>query len=126
MNLSGGPVKNLCDKYKLSIDDLIIIHDDMDIEPGSIRVKCGGSSAGHNGLKSLTAKLNSDKYIRVRVGIGHAPGQKPVVDYVLEEPRGKLAKDFESSFSLAAEATIFLLDNPIDRAQQKYNSKNNF
>lgn len=121
MNLSGGPVKKVLEKYKATLDDLIIIHDDMDIEPATIRVRKGGSAAGHNGIKSLIEKLGSEGFARVRIGIGHAPGQKPYVDYVLEEPKGKLKEDFDTSCALAAEATVYLLDHTLDQTQQKYN-----
>lgn len=124
MNLSGGPVKNLVEKYKLSLDDLIIIHDDMDIASGHIRVRRGGSSAGHNGLKSITSKLQSDDYCRVRIGIDHAPGHKPYADYVLDEPRGKRLEEFKLACNLAAECTLFLLNHTLEEAQQKYNCKN--
>lgn len=124
MNLSGGPVKNVLDKYKLSITDLIVIHDDMDISSGSIRVKRGGSSAGHNGIKSICNKLQSQNFIRVRIGIDKAPGRKPVVDYVLEAPKGNQAQQFISACNTAADAALFLLENSLESAQQKFNSKN--
>ena len=121
MNESGGPVKNVLEKYKAKVDDLIIIHDDMDIEPGTIRVRKGGSAAGHNGIKSVIEKLGTQEFLRVRVGIGHAPGKGPYVDYVLSEPKGKLKEDFDASCVLAAEATIYLLDHTLEETQQKYN-----
>lgn len=121
MNLSGGPVKNICDKYSLKKNDLIIIHDDMDILPGNIRVKCGGSSAGHNGLKSISKKLQTDDYLRIRIGIGRAPGQKPYADYVLDEPKGKLLEQFIDSCNLAKEAAIFLLNHSLEQTQQQFN-----
>lgn len=89
MNLSGGPVQKLVHKYNISIDDLIVAHDDLDILPGNIRVKRGGGNAGHNGLKSIDAKLSTKDYVRVRVGIGRPPGRMPVSDYVLAKPKGQ-------------------------------------
>lgn len=121
MNLSGGPVKKVLEKYKANLDDLIIIHDDMDIEPGTIRVKKGGSAAGHNGIKSVIEKLGTQEFLRVRVGIGHAPGKGPYIDYVLNEPKGKLKEDFDASCVLAAEATVYLLNHTLEETQQKYN-----
>ena len=124
MNLSGGPIKNITEKYKVDLDNVYVVHDDMDIVPGSIRVKRGGSSAGHNGLKSISTKLQSDDYTRIRIGIGHAPGQKPYVDYVLEEPKGKLLEAFDQSCRTASDAVIFLFTHTLEQAQQEYNHKN--
>lgn len=121
MNLSGGPVKNVLEKYKAKVEDLIVIHDDMDIESGKIRVRKGGSAAGHNGLKSLFEKLGTQDFIRVRIGIDRAPGQKPYADYVLEEPKGKAKEDFEVGCALSAEATLYLLDHSLEETQQKFN-----
>ncbi|MDO5427216.1 MAG: aminoacyl-tRNA hydrolase [Coriobacteriia bacterium] len=121
MNLSGGPVKNVLEKYEAKVDDLIVIHDDMDIEPGSIRVRKGGSAAGHNGLKSLFEKLGTQDFVRVRIGIGRPSHNGPYTDYVLDEPKGKAKEDFEAGCSLAAEATIYLLYHTLEETQQKYN-----
>lgn len=123
MNLSGGPVKNVLAKYDLSVKDLIIIHDDMDINSKNIKVKCGGSSAGHNGLKSITAKLGTPDYIRIRVGIDKAPGNIPYANYVLNIPKGILMDDFNEACQTASEAAIFLLNNTLDATQQKFNAK---
>ena len=121
MNLSGGPVKNVLDKYKLSVDELIVIHDDMDIEPGSIRVRKGGNAAGHNGLKSLFEKLGTQDFVRVRIGIGRPSHNGPYTDYVLDEPKGKAKEDFEAGCTLAAEASMYLLDHTLEETQQKFN-----
>lgn len=121
MNLSGGPVKNVLEKYKCSIDDLIIIHDDMDIESGRIRVRKGGSAAGHNGLKSIISKLGSQDFIRIRIGIDRAPGQKPYADYVLDEPKGNKLDEFKQGYTTASDATLYLLDHNLEDTQQKYN-----
>lgn len=121
MNLSGGPVKNVLEKYKSSVDDLIVVHDDLDIELGSIRVRKGGSSAGHNGLKSLFEKLGTQDFVRVRIGIGRPSHNGPYTDYVLDEPKGKAKEDLEAGCTLAAEATIYLLDHSLEETQQKFN-----
>lgn len=121
MNLSGGPVKKVLEKYKAKVEDLIVVHDDMDIASGKIRVKSGGSAAGHNGLKSLISKLGTDNFIRIRIGIDRAPGQKPYADYVLEEPKGKAKEDFEVGCAIAAEAALYLLENTLEQTQQKFN-----
>lgn len=121
MNASGGPVKKISEKYKIKIDDLIVVHDDMDILPGKIRVKQGGSNAGHNGLKSISEKLTSDDYKRVRVGIGHASRNKPYIGYVLGTPKGKAQEEFQESIQKASEAVLFMLDHSLEQAQQEFN-----
>ena len=121
MNLSGGPVKNVLEKYKCSISDLIVIHDDMDLPSGSIRVKKGGGAAGHNGIKSLISKLGTEDFLRVRIGIDRPTHAGPYADYVLDEPKGKAKEDFEAGCTLAAEATIYLLDHTLEETQQKFN-----
>lgn len=124
MNLSGGPVKNICDKYKVPKDELIVVHDDMDILPGNIRLKFGGSSAGHNGLKSISQKLQTDDYLRVRIGIGRSPGNKPYNNYVLGVPKGKDLDSFTKSCDIAKDAVLYLFNHSLDQAQQFFNSKN--
>ena len=84
MNISGGSVGEIARFYKIPLKDIIVIHDDLDLPLGKIKVKRGGSSGGHNGLKSLDAHIGVD-YLRVRLGIGH-PGDKDLVsDYVLSD-----------------------------------------
>lgn len=121
MNESGSPTKNVLEKFEAKVDDLIIIHDDMDIEPGTIRVRKGGSAAGHNGIKSVIEKLGTEDFMRVRIGIGHAPGNGPYIDYVLSAPKGKQAEDFNEACVLASEATLYLLNHTLEETQQKYN-----
>lgn len=86
MNISGGPASEIARFYKVPLENIIAIHDDLDLPLGKLRVKRGGSSGGHNGLKSLDSHLGED-YLRIRIGIGH-PGDKNLVsDYVLSDFR---------------------------------------
>lgn len=86
MNISGTPASEITRFYKIPLKDIIVIHDDLDLQLGKLRVKRGGSSGGHNGLKSLDSHLGVD-YLRIRLGIGH-PGDKDLVsDYVLSDFR---------------------------------------
>ena len=87
MNTSGGPLKKVCQAYSATADDVIVIHDELDIDPGTIRVKHGGGLAGHNGLKSIADKLQTKDWTRIRVGIGRPPGRMSVVDWVLGRPK---------------------------------------
>ena len=121
MNASGGPVKKICEKYKIKINDVIVIHDDMDILPSKIKIKQGGSNAGHNGLKSISEKLTSDDYKRIRVGIGHASYNRPYISYVLGTPKGKAKDEFYDSIQKASEAALFMLNHSLDKAQQIFN-----
>lgn len=121
MNTSGGPVKTLSFTYKVSPDHLIVIHDELDIDPGTIRVKFGGGHAGHNGLRSICDKLGTRDWFRVRCGIGRPPGRMPVADWVLSRPKKEAEQDFTQAVQLATQATLFLLENGLEKTQQKFN-----
>ena len=121
MNTSGGPVKTLCSTYKVSPDHLVVIHDELDIDSGTIRVKFGGGHAGHNGLRSICDKLGTRDWFRVRCGIGRPPGRLPVADWVLSRPKKEAEQDFAQAVQLAAQATLFLLENGLEKTQQKFN-----
>lgn len=121
MNVSGGPVKQLCNAYGIAPDHLIVIHDDLDIEPGHIRVKFGGGHAGHNGLRSICDKLGTRDWFRVRCGIGRPPGRMPVTDFVLKVPRKDEADDFAHACDRAVQAVPFLIANGLEKAQNQFN-----
>lgn len=121
MNTSGGPVSKLAAQNKIVPEEILVIHDDMDLEPGSIRVKVGGGHGGHNGLKSLHAKLQSNAYTRVRVGTGHPSGRKSVTDFVLQVPRGEELEAFEHAVALAADASLCVLDEGATKAMNRFN-----
>ena len=121
MNTSGGTVSKIAAQYGMQPQEILVIHDDMDLEPGTIRVKVGGGHGGHNGLKSLHAKLGSDAYLRVRVGTGHPPGRKSVTDYVLQAPRGDENEAFEHAVALAADAALCVLHEGATKAMNTYN-----
>lgn len=121
MNLSGGPVSKLMREYKVPIEDVVVIHDDLDLTPGTIRVKQGGGHAGHNGLRSIIDKTGSRDFKRVRVGIGRPPGKMPVVDFVLAKPRKDAQADFEAGCSRAAEACGYLIQHGLAKTQNTFN-----
>jgi peptidyl-tRNA hydrolase, PTH1 family len=90
MNLSGQSVAALARFYKINPDEVLVVHDELDLAPGIARMKKGGSAGGHNGLKSVTASLGTQDYWRLRIGIGHPRvlgSQQPVADFVLHRPR---------------------------------------
>ncbi|WP_418734718.1 aminoacyl-tRNA hydrolase [Ellagibacter sp.] len=121
MNTSGGPVKQLMNAYGVSPDYLVVIHDELDIDPGTIRVKFGGGHAGHNGLRSICDKLGTRDWFRVRCGIGRPPGRMPVADYVLSLPKKDAADDFAQATDLGCEAALFLIEHGLEKTQQKFN-----
>lgn len=121
MNTSGGPVKQLMNAYGVSPDHLVVIHDELDIDPGTIRVKFGGGHAGHNGLRSICDKLGTRDWFRVRCGIGRPSGRMPVADYVLSLPKKDAADDFAQATDLGCEAALFLIEHGLEKTQQKFN-----
>lgn len=120
MNVSGGPVKKLLDTYDIEPDHLIVIHDELDIPAGTVRVKFGGGHGGHNGLRSITDKLGTRDWYRVRDGIGRPPGRMDPADFVLSVPRGDAQEEFEEAVALGAQATLSLLDHGLERTQQEF------
>ena len=121
MNTSGGPVKQLCGAYGIDPAHLIVVHDELDIPAGTTRVKLGGGHAGHNGLRSICDKLATRDWLRVRIGIGRPPGRMNVADYVLSLPKKEAADDFASAVDRGCEATLFLLENGLEKTQQQFN-----
>jgi PTH1 family peptidyl-tRNA hydrolase len=117
MNESGGPVSGLMTYYKASVERLIVVHDELDIDFGKLRLKRGGGAGGHNGLRSLDQSLGSKDYLRVRIGVGRPPGRQDPADYVLE-PFGKSERD-ELGVVLeeAADACELLLTGTLEAAQ---------
>jgi PTH1 family peptidyl-tRNA hydrolase len=90
MNRSGQTVGGLARFYKINPDEILVVHDELDIAPGAVKMKKGGSSGGHNGLKDITAALGTQDYWRLRLGIGHPrslASQQAVADFVLHRPR---------------------------------------
>ena len=122
MNTSGGPVSKLMRAYHEDPDHLIVVHDELDIDPGTIRVKFGGGHAGHNGLRSICDKLGTRDWYRVRIGIGRPPGRKPVVDWVLSRPRSKDDTEaFDHAVAEGSNAVLCLIDNGLEKTQQRFN-----
>lgn len=121
MNKSGGPVSKLAAEYGVPGDRIIIVHDELDIPLGSIRVKFGGGLAGHNGLRSVNEKLGGPDWHRVRVGIGRPPGRMSVTDWVLTAPRREASEDFVAGIQTASKAVLSLVDCGLTDTQQKFN-----
>jgi PTH1 family peptidyl-tRNA hydrolase len=120
MNLSGGPVTALRDFYKVPLGNIIAVHDELDIDYATLRLKKGGGDNGHNGLKSITKSLGPD-YLRVRCGIGRPPGRMQVADFVLKDFSSAERKELEWFVDRAADAVEALVCDGLERAQGTYN-----
>jgi PTH1 family peptidyl-tRNA hydrolase len=122
MNLSGGPVASLRDFYKVPVERIVAVHDELDIDYGMLRLKCGGGDNGHNGLKSMTKALGGPGYHRVRFGIGRPPGRMQVADFVLKDFSSAERKELDYFVDRAADAVECLVTEGLERAQNTYNS----
>ncbi|WBB58861.1 aminoacyl-tRNA hydrolase [Streptomyces sp. WMMC500] len=120
MNLSGGPVSALAGFYKVPLDRLVVVHDELDLDYGTLRLKLGGGDNGHNGLKSLSKSLGRE-YLRVRFGVGRPPGRMEVADYVLKDFSAAERKDLDYFVDRAADAVETLVTEGLERAQNTYN-----
>jgi PTH1 family peptidyl-tRNA hydrolase len=121
MNLSGGPVASLRDFYKVPVEQIVVVHDELDLPYGSLRLKRGGGDNGHNGLRSVTQSLGSREYLRVRFGIGRPPGRMDPADYVLRDFSAVERKDLEFHVDRAADAVDALVREGLDAAQNRFN-----
>ena len=122
MNESGGPVKALADYFSIAPDQIIVLHDELDIEFNSIRVKLGGGDNGHNGLKSVTQSLGSGEYYRIRMGIGRPLGQQDPADFVLKQFASQEKKDLEVFLAEGGDAIESLITQGLEKTQQDFNS----
>ena len=121
MNTSGGPISKLCAQNKITVEELLVIHDELDIPEGDVRVKVGGGHAGHNGLRSIIDKLGSRDFSRIRVGIGDPPGRMAVADFVLKQLRAREAEEFDDAAFRAAEAAALALTRGVIFARDHVN-----
>ena len=120
MNESGGLIKSLCNFYKVEIENLIVVHDELDIPFNAIRIKKGGGDNGHNGLKSTTSALGTD-YFRIRMGIGRPIGQQDPADFVLKNFASAERGELPSFISRGGEAIEYLIKHGLTAAQSQYN-----
>jgi PTH1 family peptidyl-tRNA hydrolase len=119
MNVSGGPVAGL---VKYFGGDLVVVHDDLDLGFGVVRLKLGGGEGGHNGLRSISASLGTKDYLRVRFGIGRPPGRQDPADFVLKRFSGTERKELEFAVDLAADATEALLTDGLEPTQNRFHA----
>jgi len=120
MNLSGGPVAGLARFYKVSADQVIAVHDELDVGYGQLRAKCGGGEGGHNGLRSLSKSLGTKDYVRVRFGVGRPPGRQDPADYVLSDFSIAERKELEFLVDRAADVVEAVVTRGVEWAQNAY------
>jgi PTH1 family peptidyl-tRNA hydrolase len=120
MNESGGPVAGLVRFYKVPLERLVVVHDDLDLPFGALRLKRGGGDGGHNGLRSISSALGRD-YLRVRVGIGRPPGRQDPADFVLRDFSSAERKELDYLFDRAGDAVEALLSDGLEAAQNRFN-----
>ena len=122
MNLSGGPVAALAAFYKLSPERIVVLHDELDIPFGAVRLKLGGGDNGHNGLRSITASLGTRDYYRVRFGIGRPPGRMDAATFVLRDFTPAERKELPFAIDRCADAAETLITKGLAEAQNLYHN----
>ncbi|MGA9747847.1 MAG: aminoacyl-tRNA hydrolase [Nocardioides sp.] len=122
MNETGGPVATLAKFYKVPVERIVAIHDELDIPFDTMRVKAGGGDNGHNGLRSIRRSLDSGDFFRVRVGIGRPPGRQSPADYVLSDYSSTERKVLPFQVDRAADAVETLLAEGLEKTQSRFNS----
>jgi PTH1 family peptidyl-tRNA hydrolase len=121
MNTSGGPAAALRDFFKAPIERIIVVHDELDLEPGTLRIKQGGGDNGHNGLKSLRQSLGSGEFFRVRVGVGRPPGRQDPAEFVLRDFSAAQRKELGAQLERAADAVEALIQDGLAATQNAFN-----
>lgn len=123
MNRSGGPTQAAAAWYKVPVGRMIVCHDDLDLEPGRLRLKRGGGNAGHNGLKDIDRALGGQDYLRVRIGVGRPPGRMPARDHVLRRFAPAERETMDVALADAAEAIRVLVTEGLESAQNRYHAR---
>lgn len=124
MNNSGQSIREAVDFYKVPIQNLLVIVDDIDIEFATVRIKKKGSSGSHNGLKSIIYHLQDDKFPRMKIGIGKKPGSYDLADFVLSKFSSEERKQIDKAIELAAQAAKEYATDGIDKAMNEFNKRN--
>jgi len=122
MNDSGRAVKALLADLELEPQSLIVAHDDIDLSLGQVRVKSGGGSGGHRGIESIVAALDTDDFVRARLGVGRPPGRQDPADYVLRPFSKSEWTDVEFAIATAAQAIVHVIEHGVESAMNEYNN----
>ncbi len=124
MNLSGSPVREMADYFKVDPEsEIIVIYDDIDLDPGQLRIRKQGSAGGHNGIKDIIQKLGTQKFIRIKLGVGARPENWDLADYVLSRFSDSDRKLVDEAVEKAADAVEVILSENVDAAMNEYNKK---
>lgn len=121
MNVTGPPLKGLLRQYQLTADDLLLIHDDLDLEPGRLRIKQAGGHGGHNGIKSVVEALGTPEFVRIKIGIGRPAPRQDSADYVLEPVTQEEMDVFEPCLERAVDALECLIHRGTEAAMNRFN-----
>ena len=121
MNLSGESVKEVADFYNIKPNEIIVIYDDIDVEKGNIKIRKKGGPGSHNGMKSVTEKLNSTDFMRIRVGIGQPEFKNDMINYVIGKVPDEEQEILHQGVKKAADAIEEIIKNGIDIAMNKFN-----
>ncbi|MEZ0490971.1 aminoacyl-tRNA hydrolase [Kineococcus sp. TBRC 1896] len=122
MNVSGGPVAGLANYFDVPPERVVVLHDELDVDFGAVRLKRGGGEGGHNGLRSISKSLGDKDYFRVRLGIGRPPGRQDPADFVLKEFSSTEKKDLPFLLMDGADAVEKLVLDGLEAAQQKFHA----
>ncbi len=122
MNESGGPVASLKSFFKAPPGRIVVVHDELDIPFGAVRLKLGGGDNGHNGLRSITSALGTRDYLRVRFGVGRPPGRQDPADFVLKDFSAVERKELPFHLDRSADAVEALLTGPLEQAQNTFHA----
>lgn len=122
MNESGGPVVAVSRFYKIPVEQITVVHDELDLPFGTLRLKRGGGEGGHNGVRSVASALDSKEFARVRFGVGRPPGRQDPADYVLREFSSAERKELAFLVDRAADAVEAILADGLPAAQNEYNA----
>ncbi len=121
MNLSGEAVKKLRRHYRLSPENVLVVHDDIDMAPGQIRIRAGGSTGGHLGVRSIMEHLGSDRFPRIKVGVGRPPTPEEAADHVLSKVESGEMEKLEEAVMRAADAVEALISEGPSQAMNRFN-----
>ncbi len=123
MNRSGQSVQALAAFYKIKAQEILVIHDELDLAPGRIKFKLGGGNGGHNGLKDIQARLGTPDFYRLRLGIGHPGERSEVINYVLKKPRSEDRELIEQAIAKSIDTLLTILSGDIAAAQRVLHGK---
>lgn len=124
MNLSGESVKALVDYYKIDKEsELLVIYDDVSLGTGQLRIRKKGSAGGHNGIKNIISHLDTDVFLRMKIGVGEKPKKYDLADYVLSRFSKEEREQMEAGYEKAVKAAVMILNGETDAAMNEYNRK---